>query len=44
MAIASRYARALAEVLGAQGDFGAMQQELDDFAGAGGKAMSCGRF
>jgi len=33
MAIASRYARALAEVLGAQGDFGAMQQELEDFAG-----------
>ena len=33
MAIASRYARALADVLGAQGDFGAMQQELEDFAG-----------
>ncbi len=33
MAIASRYARALAEVLGEQGDFGAMQQELEDFAG-----------
>ena len=33
MAIASRYARALAEVLGAQGDFGAMQRELEDFAG-----------
>ena len=33
MAIASRYARALAEVLGAEGDFSAMQQELEDFAG-----------
>lgn len=33
MAIASRYARALAEVLGVQGDFGAMQRELEDFAG-----------
>ena len=33
MAIANRYARALAEVLGPQGDFGAMQQELEDFAG-----------
>jgi F-type H+-transporting ATPase subunit delta len=33
MAIASRYARALAEVLGPQGDFGAMQQELESFAG-----------
>ncbi|HET7215827.1 MAG TPA: ATP synthase F1 subunit delta [Terriglobia bacterium] len=33
MAIASRYARALAEVLGAQGDVGAMQRELEDFAG-----------
>jgi F-type H+-transporting ATPase subunit delta len=33
MAIASRYARALAEVLGAQGDFGAMLRELEDFAG-----------
>jgi F-type H+-transporting ATPase subunit delta len=32
MAIASRYARALAEVLGPQGDFGATQQELEDFA------------
>jgi F-type H+-transporting ATPase subunit delta len=33
MAIASRYARALADVLGAQGDFGAMLRELEDFAG-----------
>jgi F-type H+-transporting ATPase subunit delta len=33
MAVASRYARALAEVLGLQGDFGAMQQELEAFAG-----------
>lgn len=32
MAIASRYARALADVLGPQGDFGAMSKELDDFA------------
>lgn len=32
MAIASRYARALAEVLGAKGDFGAMLRELEDFA------------
>ena len=33
MAIASRYARALADVLGPVGDFGAMQRELEDFAG-----------
>lgn len=33
MAIASRYARALADVLGQQGDFGAMQKELEEFAG-----------
>ena len=33
MAVASRYARALAEVLGPQGDFGAMQRELEAFAG-----------
>ena len=33
MAVASRYARALADALGAQGDFGAMQKELEDFAG-----------
>jgi F-type H+-transporting ATPase subunit delta len=32
MAIASRYARALADVLGPLGDFGAMQKELEDFA------------
>jgi F-type H+-transporting ATPase subunit delta len=32
MAIASRYARALADVLGPQGDFGAISKELDDFA------------
>ena len=32
MAIASRYARALADVLGPQGDFGAASKELDDFA------------
>ena len=33
MAIASRYARALAGVLGPQGDFAAMSNELEDFAG-----------
>ncbi len=33
MAIASRYARALADVLGPQGDFTAMRNELEDFAG-----------
>lgn len=33
MAVASRYARALADALGPQGDFGAMQKELEDFAG-----------
>ncbi|HEX5410419.1 MAG TPA: ATP synthase F1 subunit delta [Terriglobia bacterium] len=33
MAIANRYARALADVLGPQGDFGAMQNELEEFAG-----------
>ena len=33
MAVASRYARALADVLGPQGDFEAMQKELEDFAG-----------
>jgi len=33
MAIASRYARALADVLGLQGDFTAMRNELEDFAG-----------
>ena len=32
MAIASRYARALADVLGPQGDFTAASKELDDFA------------
>ena len=32
MAIASRYARALANVLGPQGDFGALSKELEDFA------------
>ena len=32
MAIASRYARALADVLGPQGDFSAASKELDDFA------------
>jgi len=32
MAIASRYARALADVLGPQGDFGAATRELEDFA------------
>ena len=32
-AIASRYARALADVLGPQGDFAGMSKELDDFAG-----------
>jgi F-type H+-transporting ATPase subunit delta len=34
MAIANRYARALADVLGPQGDFGAVSRELDDFASA----------
>src|SRR5579859_3795103 len=33
MAIASRYAQALADVLGLQGDFTAMRNELEDFAG-----------
>lgn len=33
MAVASRYAQALADALGPQGDFGAMQNELEDFAG-----------
>jgi F-type H+-transporting ATPase subunit delta len=33
MAVASRYARALAEVLGPQGDFSGMQRELETFAG-----------
>lgn len=33
MAVASRYARALVDALGSQGDFGAMQKELEDFAG-----------
>lgn len=32
MAIASRYARALADVLGPEGDFGAMSKELEGFA------------
>ncbi|HZT71277.1 MAG TPA: ATP synthase F1 subunit delta [Terriglobia bacterium] len=32
MAAANRYARALADVLGPQGDFGAVSKELDDFA------------
>ncbi len=32
MAIASRYARALADVLSPQGDFSAVPKELDDFA------------
>ncbi|TAM84591.1 MAG: ATP synthase F1 subunit delta [Acidobacteria bacterium] len=33
MAIASRYAQALADALGPKGDFGQMQKELEDFAG-----------
>ena len=33
MAIASRYAQALTDVLGLQGDFTAMRNELEDFAG-----------
>jgi F-type H+-transporting ATPase subunit delta len=32
MAIASRYARALADVLGPQSDFGSMSKELEEFA------------
>lgn len=32
MAVATRYARALADVLGPQGDFGSMSRELEDFA------------
>jgi len=32
MAIASRYARSLADVLGPEGDFGAATRELEDFA------------
>ena len=33
MAIASRYARALADVVGPRGDFASMRKELEDFAG-----------
>jgi F-type H+-transporting ATPase subunit delta len=32
MAISSRYARALADVLGPRGDFGSMSKELEEFA------------
>jgi F-type H+-transporting ATPase subunit delta len=32
MAVASRYARALADVLGPQGDFASMSRELEEFA------------
>ena len=32
MAIANRYAQALADVVGPEGDFGAMSKELQDFA------------
>jgi F-type H+-transporting ATPase subunit delta len=34
MAVANRYARALADVVGPQGDFRATQRELNDFAAA----------